>query len=286
MVHNGTGNWSLGSNHSHSSAIPLINPAYIITSFCGGLPLFGWAVSCLYLHWQCNRQLSTFVSFLLLTDAVQLSLSPALVVGALRKDLCSDDGFRCDLVWYLWLGTSVLGLNLHQLVALEGILSRRYPQCSAQWFSMPCSLLLCFIELVMVTTVVTLKTIHSSIQDHLIGSMECVWWLAAFVISLILCVLFCQSSYPTRHTHCHDKTTERIMLAIAVTTCFILYGLSIPAYMTIDITSIDYNIHMILQSVYISLSSFRLIADPLLCVLACRKPPERKADEHHLTDLR
>ncbi|XP_041925239.1 uncharacterized protein LOC121689455 isoform X1 [Alosa sapidissima] len=285
-------NFCITATHSNGSmdanntqAIPLINSGYIIISLCGGLPLHGWAVYSLHLH-RCNRRLSTFVIFLLLIDALQLPLSPALVVVALRKDLCLGDVFRCDLVWYLWLGLSICGLNLHQLVALEGILSRRDLQCCAPWVSLPSSLLICLTELALFMCVVALKMIHSSTLDYFIGLVEFMWCLAAFVLSLVMCVFFCQSSYPLNHTHSRDKTAERVMLAIAATTSFVLYGLSIPALGNVYLNSIDDNIYMILHSISISLSSFRLIADPLLCVLACRKPPEKKAGEQRLIDLR
>ncbi len=78
-------------------------------------------------------QISSFILLLLLTDLMQLLLNIYIVTQLLTKSY-----WWLSIVFQFWSGLHWCGFHLHQLVALEGVLTLKYPLFSAHICSVPC----------------------------------------------------------------------------------------------------------------------------------------------------
>ncbi len=111
---------------------------FIITAACAGLPALVWSVRDLIHHRKNGHRISVFIILLLLTDFLELFLSPYILLKHLLDEIPSYKDWTCWVLWSLWWSLRVCGLLLNQLVALEGILSVKYPLFTGSVFSLPC----------------------------------------------------------------------------------------------------------------------------------------------------
>ena len=111
-------------------------------SVFGGLFIWLWAMFYLYFYWRGVGRVSTFILFLLLSDLLDLGVTPLMI----QKILTGQQIVSWHDPWgliTLFFGTRLLALYLHQLVALESILHLRHPQYSACIASPPNSMFIC-----------------------------------------------------------------------------------------------------------------------------------------------
>ncbi len=111
---------------------------FVITGVCAGLPALVWSVRELIHHRKNGHRVSVFIILLLLTDIVEILLSPYILI----KHLLDENTWNAEwIIWFfvsLWSSSRGCGILLHQLVALEGIISVKYPLHTATVFSSPC----------------------------------------------------------------------------------------------------------------------------------------------------
>ncbi|KAI4898405.1 hypothetical protein NFI96_009822, partial [Prochilodus magdalenae] len=104
---------------------------FLIAGLCAGLPALVWALRVLYGHYKSGGRISALVIMLLLSDLLELLLSPYVVTKLLQDDDCWDSSWTCRLLTSVWSASVIYGLHLQQVVALEAALSSRHPPCSA-----------------------------------------------------------------------------------------------------------------------------------------------------------
>ena len=114
---------------------------FLIAGLCGGLPALVWALRVLYGHYKSGGRISALVIMLLLSDLLELLLSPYVVTKLLQDDYCWDSSWTCRLLTSVWSASVIYGLHLQQVVVLEGALSFRHPPCSAHAFFPSCSVI-------------------------------------------------------------------------------------------------------------------------------------------------
>ncbi|KAI4890624.1 hypothetical protein NFI96_004453 [Prochilodus magdalenae] len=115
---------------------------FLIAGLCGGLSALVWALRVLCGHYKSGGRISTFIIMLLLSDLLELLLSPYVVTKLLQDDYCWDWNWTCRLLTSVWSALLIYGLHLQQVVALEAALSFRHPPCSAHVFFPDCSVII------------------------------------------------------------------------------------------------------------------------------------------------
>lgn len=129
---------------------------FFITSVCVGFPALVWAFRLLHLHRKIRGRISVFILLLLLNDLIQLPLHLYILAGILTR-------FRSFIIplGQFWLGLHWCGFHLHQLVALEGILTLKYPLWSARIFSLPSYIIISILVLFFSIVSALFRSLHS-----------------------------------------------------------------------------------------------------------------------------
>ncbi|XP_031440992.1 uncharacterized protein LOC116224664 [Clupea harengus] len=253
--------WDYGYNIRHS--------IFLITGMCVGVPLVVWALGVLRQHQHNGGRVSVFITVLLLTDLLEMFLSPAMVVYLLLPDAtCSGS------VFLLFFGVKYCGLHLHQMVALEGVIARTYLPFTSLLFWRSFSILVCLLEGVFLLLCLC---VYPFIQS---AAVTFSWLLVALVPLGFTCKLaFTPTISPPDSDTVQEK--DRTVLAIAVVSFFILYGPFLAfvfAQSLLPFSSEKYaNGILVAMTVIHPVVCLRLIADPLLCVLVVRELPLDKA---------
>ncbi|XP_058637792.1 uncharacterized protein LOC131543961 isoform X2 [Onychostoma macrolepis] len=239
-----------GTHHSSSSYIRLC--IFLITSVCVGLPALVWASRLLYLHMKIREQISSFIVLLLLSDLIQLLLTPLMI---LLMILNWTPG-----LFQFWPGLYWCGFHLHQLVALEGVLTLKYPLFSARIFSCPCY------------TIIFIFVFAFSVQSALFFFMEpfvntiiLLFNIGSSLVSLSLLAVSFTITGKASSTPVSENT--RLVFTVAVFTFVWLYS---PFMLFICVNLIMDGVHTSWFVMCLCLMSLRVISDPILCVLVCR----------------
>ncbi len=188
---------------------------FIIISVCAGLPALVWSVSDLIHHRKNGHRISAFIILLLLTDSVEILLSPYILAIHLLDDITSYKDWTYRVFWSLWWSSRVCGLLLHQLVALEGIISVKYPLYTAFVFSSPPFII--FYILVFLCIIIWMIFIF----------FEKLYFFFLFVFvftaSVITWIISCGASCcADRHSHTSRKPDHHIMV-VFILTLLVLY---------------------------------------------------------------
>ncbi len=225
---------------------------FIITSVCAGLPALVWSVRDLIHHRKNGHRISVFIILLFLTDFVELFLSPYILLKYLLNEVSYKD-WTNRVFWSLWWSLRDCGLLLNQLVALEGILSVKFPLYSACVFSSPCFII--FYILVFLCII---------IGDIFLNSFF-FYVLFVLFVSVIMWIISCGVSCSAdRHSHTSRKPDHHILFVFILTLLVLYLPFILLHLMSISEFFIFFHIPIFLMSV-------RLISDPLLCVLVCRE---------------
>ena len=239
-------------------------------SVFGGLFIWLWAMYYLYFYWRGVGRVSTFILFLLLSDLLDLGVTPLMILNILGW----PPYIHGDLST-LFFGTRLLALYLHQLVALESILHLRHPQYSARIASPPNSMFICLSVWV---TVVFLNRICDDIEPPYFSfSVYVVLCLVPLVMAIVTCVLALtdcpinsQASSPGQGRRAAILVTTAsivtfvfVYMPVLVFTCLALY----PSHL-----ADDHPFHPVPELAWLLTTSamcLRVMTDPLLCVLVC-----------------
>ena len=249
------------SRRSENSAMPMFmvytrEAIFLIFGLCAGIPALAWALRVLLLHVRGGGRVSIFIIFLLLSGAVEFFLIPFIVTLQIRYEFP-----RFAILAFT--GTRLCGLCFHQLVALESILSLRHPHCFTRLSSPLYSITICLAIWICTCTVfLSIDLLLSVVMAFLLLAV-------AVAASFLTCVLTATAS-------CSSRTGLHV-LAVAVGT---LWFLNVPfiVWFCLWLTHLwRHDYIQIYGSMCFCIMTFRLVADPLLCVLVCRGVPRTEA---------
>ncbi len=223
---------------------------FIFISVCAGLPALAWSVRDLIHHRKNGHRISVFVILLLLTDLLEILLSPYILLRLFIDVISLCTNWTCWVFGALWSSSRDCGILLNQLVALEGILSVKYPLYTASVFSLPCFIIFyIFLFLCIFSSYIFLHSMY-----HILIV------LLVFIVSLMTWIISCGASCSAdRHSHTSRKPDHHI-LVVFIFTLLVLYLPNILPFIPLPIWRVS-----------LFLKNVRLISDPLLCVLVCRQ---------------
>ncbi len=224
---------------------------FTIISVCAGLPALVWSVRDLIHHRKNGHHISVYTILLLLTDFVEIFLSPYILI----KDLLDGYlGWTFRVLWSLRGMSRDCGILLHQLVALDGILSVKYPlYTAASVYPSPCFII--FYTLMFICTFFG----HFFLPDVYLTIAAVVFIMSVITCISLTCGAVCSAD---RHSHTSMKPDHHIVV-VFIFTLLVLYLPYILVRLFLD--------HHPLLHIPSFLMSMRLISDPLLCVLVCRQ---------------
>lgn len=210
---------------------------FFFTGVCVGFAAVLWAFSVLYQHHKSGGRISFIAIFLLLSDLLELILSPALAY------ICKGY-YPCTFLKLPLFVARLCGHLLHQLLALESILTQKYPSL-AVIFSSTCSITLCIF-----VCVVAIGCLFVPNRFIFLSVMS-------VIVCVVTCTVTCKASPDTKQAT--DRKPGVLVLSVAMFTLIILY---VPFFL---------NCFFNLPFMFDVLVSMRLISEPLLCVLICRE---------------
>ena len=240
---------------------------FLLTGLVVGLSALAWAARTLHQHRRSGGKVSVFIVTLLFTDALELLLLPLVVV--MMTAHCGNALFTRTLS-ILFFVVRFLGLNLHQLVALEDTASFTHPGGASVPSSLPCSLALLLSMLLPVTVVI----IFSS-NFHFLAIVGLLL-VAPVGTNVAKCVLIC-SARAAPHITTRGGRPDKQVMAVSLITFLGLYGpyfLTLTLYMRFALLPPScaslHGFHSEWETLSFSMMSLRVVADPLLCVLVCK----------------
>lgn len=226
---------------------------FLIAGLCAGLPALVWAVRSLHQLQPGNGRVSIFIVSLIFSDALELLLIPFLVAGVLEWVRVPA------LLLYAFLAARLCGFYFHQLVALGGLLSLRYPLCASLFSS---RLISSIISIVLWTCAIILFFYKGLTFLMFLFGLAC-------VVAIITCCLACKTSGSVSYI---GMNPVLYVIIIALVTLAVLY---VP-FMSVHCTCIFAFGPGCFESppwiMTLSIMSMRLITDPLLCVLVRKIP--------------
>ncbi|KAI4899866.1 hypothetical protein NFI96_000763, partial [Prochilodus magdalenae] len=229
---------------------------FLIAGLCAGLPALVWALRVLYGHYKSGGRISALVIVLLLSDLLELLLSPYVMRVLWQEEGCWESSRTCWTITSFWSASVIYGLHLQQVVVLEGALSLRHPPCSAHVFFPSCSTItsiLVFISFFLCEIFEVTPLIFLSLPLPL-------------TITLTSCIVTCRAPPQTGDPPYRTRRPSSAALAFA-TSALILHG-------TFTIACVIRRDSWDLWVMYFSLMSLRVVTDPLVCALVYRKDLE------------
>lgn len=214
-----------------------------------------WAGRFLKRHHDEGREVSVIILSLLLTDLLELLVIPIEVTSLLNVLACYR-GLNCLAAMMTFGFARQCGYCFHQLVALEGILAFRQPdgatRLSTPRYAIPVSL---FVWIWALVTLImgTSTPLVSFLMGEVIGT-------GTIVLACIHSILTCmRCSHP-------DRKPGNMVNAVALFTLVFLYGPFI-VWLSMLLNGI---LLLDLGFISIGIITFRLVTDPVLCVLVCK----------------
>ncbi|XP_047009814.1 uncharacterized protein LOC108261589 [Ictalurus punctatus] len=216
---------------------------FLTTGFCAGFLALLLALGVLYHHHKSRGRISFIAIFLLLSDLLELILSPVLLTY-----IFNGNADWIHTVITLLFAARFCGHVLHQVVALESIVTVKFPSV-AVIFSNSCSITFCiFVWLLAIGC--------QFIQNAIIYAIS----MCLFVLPVTTCAA-CIVTFkaPLDTTQATARKPGGLVLSVAMFTLIILY---VPFFLDcLLITPFMLN----------CLVSMRLISEPLLCIFICRE---------------
>ncbi|XP_076145738.1 uncharacterized protein LOC143127936 [Alosa pseudoharengus] len=239
---------------------------FLVITLTVSLPALGWALASLFTPRK-NRRVSgfTFLLLLLLSDVSEVTMTLSVVrtlMGGVFSGLSSLISLESPLIL---LGCRLSGLYLHQLVAIESTLHLKNPQSSAQLFSFCCSVGMTILCILIVLMFIIVK-----------GNLPNLLFVMLSMFFTCACVLLCL--YDISKTKQQAvRQLGQAMMALCLFTVAVLHG-PLVVYMVVHQRSEEapmdrYTDMAVSQwgAMALAISSLRVLADALLCVLACRE---------------
>lgn len=230
----------------------VIGSVLLIPGFCAGLSTLVWSVRSLHQQFRGGTSVSAFLIFLLFSDIFELFLIFFMVLQQFFQQLDTPLNLHLPVEF---LSVKLWGFYLHQLVALEGILSLRNPLFSSRLSS-------------------PLVSIPLSISLWM-GASTFDFFKLAFLLNRIICGFTCVLAFfscaLTVKGFCSPEPTDRdkrLALKILVVAQVTLVGLNWPLMFQFFMPRY---VKLYYSPFSIILLSLQLVSDPVLCVLVCRQ---------------
>lgn len=237
----------------------------LITGLYLGVPTLCWAACTFHRHRRSSGKESIFIVTLLFNDALQLLLDVLFLADDFGGVLESID-HSAHFFPYMHGLVRLLGLWLHQLVALEGAVSVSHSKYAAVFSSVPCSVCVTLTALLVVSMVQFFRgTFHLTFVFLIVVPL---------LNNGVMCFLMCLHKFKSPQVMTRGMTGNILgLLAVSLVSYFILYG----PYLLIQIICIsasylDQDSCTVWLLPTYSIITFRVIADCLLSVLVCRLP--------------
>ncbi|KAG5261275.1 hypothetical protein AALO_G00302020 [Alosa alosa] len=247
---------------------------FLVIGVCVGVPAVSWALRMLFLHVRGGGRVSIFIIFLLFSDILELFLIPFLI-ASMSSNVIGRHGCGYSRLWYFYdrdcpialivafIGPRLCGLCFHQLVALESILSLRHPHCVSCLSSPFCS--------IPISVAIWICPLIYFISPSVLSLMCFALLPVAVIVAILSCVFTAKASCSCADpgtTSRKDRGTSVRVLAVAMGALWVLYApfLFVPLWI----------IFPYIGSMFVCIMSFRVVADPLLCVLVFKKNPQRQ----------
>ncbi|KAL2079142.1 hypothetical protein ACEWY4_024886 [Coilia grayii] len=238
---------------------------FLITCMCVGLPLAGWALRVLRQHRENGGKASAFITALLLTDLLEMVLSPPMLAY-----LFSPVVERSWVAFVLFYSVKYCGAHLHQMVALEGAMARTGylpPGYRKSWHIF--SVFFCLIEGIFLLLCLYVYPLFSSPAFTLT-------WLVLAIIPLAVTCKLTVAPRVSPLSHNAGQRSSYPVLAIAAGSFFTLYGpflafvlaQALPPEGSVEKCQ---NGMLAAMTIIHPLVCLRLLADPLLCVQVVRE---------------
>ncbi|KAL2079079.1 hypothetical protein ACEWY4_024823 [Coilia grayii] len=242
---------------------------FLLPGVCVGLPALCWAVRSQHLIQRGGGRVSTFIIFLIFSDAVEVLLT--FLTAAAYFQIITD---RHQIpIAFTLVSVRVCGFYLHQLVALEGILSLSNPLCfsrlSSPLVSIPLS----------ITLWISAFTLDFPELATVLHSVVCGLMCFVTVALWVLALKAPRSSESSSH---RDRKPALRVLAVAQFTLLFIHG---PSALLFLAKTFDYYFKArksVWQIIYF-FTGLRLVADPLLCVLVHKERLRGQAPDLNTT---
>lgn len=249
---------------------------FLIIGLCLGSTAVAWVLRLLLQHVRAGGRVSVFIVFLLLSVILELFLIPFIVGSLLFGFQCEilkkhEYGNKCSTFLIgAFIGTRLCGLCFHQLVALEGSMSLRPPcaftRLSSPFFSIP----ICLTVWICSSTFI----IHPT-PFVVIGFI-------LFAVAVIAAVLTCVVTFKTFQSHSGAGETSYTVrgtglriLVVAMGSLWLLYFPFFVWFCVLlgeDLKGFSHT-----ASMFVCIMGFRVVGDPLLCLLVWRENTQRQA---------
>lgn len=283
--------WHHGYSGNHSVAqfprfFKIRHTVFLLMRICVGFPLVVWALRVLRRHELSGGRVSVLVLALLLTDVLEMVLGPTILLGA--------DMGGTGPISLLFSGVKYCALHLHQMVALEGVMARRYPPVFFLDVWRLLSLLSCLIEAIFLLLCLY---VHPFAQ---ITSVALCWLLVAAITLGATCKLTFTPTTSPSECSVSVREADHMLLAIATLGLFTLYGPFLAlesalygpllalesAQASTPPASLERHASGILTAMTVVHPAvcLRLLVDPLLCVLVARQLPLNTQPQESTSD--
>ncbi|XP_028841759.1 uncharacterized protein LOC114793792 [Denticeps clupeoides] len=236
---------------------------FLITGLCVGLPLLVWVLRSLYLHVRQGGRVSVFIISLVLTDLLDLVLSPVLIAA-----FWAPFTHLTDVVYLLLVCSKVCGLHFHLLVTLEATISEAHPLWVSHVAFLLCSVMAALAE----------WTFFIFLVVFLLNNYIKTWVLFRLLLELGILIVTCVFTFtprapPQPHT---DKRAGGMVLGVATVSLAFLYG----PFLVLIFLDLPFgpSVHVIIADVLFSPVCLRVIADLLLCSVVIQMIPQRQTD--------
>lgn len=243
-------------------------PLFLYAGLCTGLPTVIWTFYDLRHHQNAGGTISAFIVSLIISETVELLLSPFLItwLGHAPNTL----GMPClgsSSCWVLlssFAEARLCGLHFHQLVALEGIVYMMYP------LSPPPHPLDFFFPLMLSLGIFLCVVICNLFSTgYNINLIFCVVPVILALITIVLAFRLPYSSNAPLRRRCPSFTVLAVGLftLLLYMPCLVLslINFPLPFYASPWATTV------------VPIMSFRLVTEPLLCVLVSNEALKTQA---------
>lgn len=235
---------------------------FSISAVCVGVPCLIWAFYCVHLQRKTRGQISAFIILLLLIDLLQLLIYIPFFIS----------NFFGTGLGYCFL--KVCGLHLHQLVALEGVLTLKYPMVSAHISSKPSYVIISIIILLFPLVCGLLVAFIGPVGVYLgFGSI-----LAPVCLLVVPGIITYKAPPTASKTHVTDNRPGASVFLVTMVTLVVLY---LPCVLVICVGIFQY----VPASWFVMsfcLLNLTVISEPLLCVLVCRENLSTQTKQPHI----
>lgn len=236
---------------------------FFIGAVCVGVPCLIWAFYCVHLQRKTRGQISAFIILLLIIDLLQLPIYISFFISH----------FFYTVIGYCFL--KLCGLHLHQLVALEGVLTLKYPVVSAYIFSKPCYIIISIIILLFPLVCGLLAAFRGLVGLNLgFGSI-----LAPLCLLVVTGIITYKAPPTPSKTPVTDNRPGASVFLVTMVTLVVLY---LPCVLVYCVGIFYFYIPYSWYVMSLCLLSLTVISEPLLCVLVCRENLSIQTKQTHI----